>query len=444
MDAQLPHLRHRGLDAALVVSGHHHFCPLPRHMLQHLRHTLVVVMVGVLDGVMDGGRVVQLKGALPLDDHVGAPHHLGSEVPPLLPSPLQVHHQPFMGVFQVALVSIVDDGLLAIVAPLQLHSGVVDGGLEVAVLRVHHHAHVRLGGDFSQLLEATQHVVQQLQLTLGEGGLGEGPRGAAVFDQQRDVLQLQPLAPRQVVHHSASPHRVLFVVSLQGIEDLLQSLRSAIVEKLRVHHFELVPSDHAVEILIKAAEQVVHRHQAVAHPLQQLRLPQRRHLDGGKALALCTGSGLDGFHKSLQVRVTLRLTLVVKRPGNDGLVLEFTRVGSALRLHIVLRGIIQDATDAVLVQVVQRGLDVLLILPATEMQEEGTLHHPIHQCLAKHHFEPLEHRVCILHQWLDGAYRENRQRACYGKAAVRRKCRLSVVELQFRRWLPRVLPFEVS
>lgn len=53
------------------------------------------------------------------------------------------------------------------------------------------------------------------------------------------------------------------------------------------------------------------------------------------------------------------------RRGKADLVLEFTRVGSALRLHIVLRGIIQDATDAVLVQVVQRGLDVLLILPCT-------------------------------------------------------------------------------
>ena len=45
------------------------------------------------------------------------------------------------------------------------------------------------------------------------------------------------------------------------------------------------------------------------------------------------------------------------------LVLDLAGGGAALRLHIVLRRVVQDATDAVLEQVVHGGLDVLLVLP---------------------------------------------------------------------------------
>ena len=50
---------------------------------------------------------------------------------------MHAHHQ-------VALVGVVDDGRIVVELALQLERGVVDGGLEVAVLRVYHQPHVAL------------------------------------------------------------------------------------------------------------------------------------------------------------------------------------------------------------------------------------------------------------------------------------------------------------
>lgn len=63
--------------------------------------------------------------------------------------------------------------------------------------------------DLCELLETAEHVVEQLELPLRQRRLRQFPGGAAVLDQQRDVLQLQPPAPRQVVHHAAAPVGIL-------------------------------------------------------------------------------------------------------------------------------------------------------------------------------------------------------------------------------------------
>lgn len=51
---------------------------------------------------------------------------------------------PFMRIDEVALVGVVDCGVLLVVPPLQLHCRMVDGWLEVAVLGVNHHPHIGL------------------------------------------------------------------------------------------------------------------------------------------------------------------------------------------------------------------------------------------------------------------------------------------------------------
>ena len=51
---------------------------------------------------------------------------------------------PAVAVREVALVGVVDDGLMPVELALDFHTRVVDGGLEVAVLRVNHHPHIAL------------------------------------------------------------------------------------------------------------------------------------------------------------------------------------------------------------------------------------------------------------------------------------------------------------
>ena len=48
------------------------------------------------------------------------------------------------------LLCVEDDGTLRVVSPHHLHGEPVDGGLEVGLLRVHHHAHVLLLGVLQQ------------------------------------------------------------------------------------------------------------------------------------------------------------------------------------------------------------------------------------------------------------------------------------------------------
>lgn len=63
-----------------------------------------------------------------------------------------------------------------------------------------------------------------------------------------------------------------------GISAMRVAKSAAHTSAQQARLLELVPRDDAVEVLVKAAEQVVHRHQAVRHPFQQLWLPERRHL----------------------------------------------------------------------------------------------------------------------------------------------------------------------
>mmetsp|Transcript_32752 Transcript_32752/g.58681 ORF Transcript_32752/g.58681 Transcript_32752/m.58681 type:complete len:230 (-) Transcript_32752:1344-2033(-) len=74
VDAEGGHGAHRPLAALLVVGRDHQVPSLGRHAVKHHLHAPVEIVVCVLDGVVDGGRVAQLLCALALEIHVRAAH----------------------------------------------------------------------------------------------------------------------------------------------------------------------------------------------------------------------------------------------------------------------------------------------------------------------------------------------------------------------------------
>ena len=79
--------------------------------------------------------------------HVCPPDQLGSEVEVLPGRLLEVQHERVVADLQVVLIGVEDDGLLRVELLHHLHGDAVDGGLEVGLLGVNHHADVEvLGG----------------------------------------------------------------------------------------------------------------------------------------------------------------------------------------------------------------------------------------------------------------------------------------------------------
>ena len=77
--------------------------------------------------------------------HVRTAHKLAREREALPLGTLQVHHQSVVGIREVRLVRVEDDGRLAVVVlSLKVQHDVVDGGLHVCLLGVDHQPYLQV------------------------------------------------------------------------------------------------------------------------------------------------------------------------------------------------------------------------------------------------------------------------------------------------------------
>lgn len=104
----------------------------------------VVVVVGVLEGVMDGAGVAQVCGPLPFQMDVGPPHHLGSQQKAPLPGQLHICHHPLVRVLQVTLERVEDHWHLPVELLLKVDDNSINGWLHVGVLCIYEQPHIAL------------------------------------------------------------------------------------------------------------------------------------------------------------------------------------------------------------------------------------------------------------------------------------------------------------
>ncbi len=87
---------------------------------------------------------------------------------------------------------------------------------------------VDLVGSIGQIVEAAHHASELAELVLCQAGLKQRPLGPAVLHHLGDVLQINPLAPLQVID-------VPRVALVQLVEELVDSVRRGIRKQLLVH-----------------------------------------------------------------------------------------------------------------------------------------------------------------------------------------------------------------
>mmetsp|Transcript_44069 Transcript_44069/g.125711 ORF Transcript_44069/g.125711 Transcript_44069/m.125711 type:complete len:363 (-) Transcript_44069:416-1504(-) len=353
------------------------------------------VCLCVLVGLTDGRFHSPLPSLLALRNHVGTTHDLGTEAPALPPGSFEVPDNTALHPLEVGLIS-VEDGVptVKVVFPLERKHHVVDCGLDVDPLGIHHDAHLKRLCQVQDALDPGAHVGVELQLLLVQAGPVERPLGNASPNQVVDLRELEAGGP---VHVGDEPV-IILVERLEREAELLLTLPCEELLPARTEGLKIQcegPINAVVRLgevgsrvtVPDTLEKPDNLHQACRHALQQDWVPQAGKFDSSETIRGGIVDCPDGVQKYLRVRIAHCLAPIVIVPGTlwrpDGACL--IRGVHDLRQRVLLRlgSVVQDSTNPVLLQLVHARNDLQSIFPGTKVVEETVPQNPVRQARSK-------------------------------------------------------------
>mmetsp|Transcript_36055 Transcript_36055/g.65180 ORF Transcript_36055/g.65180 Transcript_36055/m.65180 type:complete len:256 (+) Transcript_36055:418-1185(+) len=245
----------------------------------------VEVLLRLLVGLVDRRFQAPQPSLLPLGNHVGPTHQLGSESPALLPGANEVALHTAVHALQVRLIGVEHRwSIPLVVLALHVQHDVVDGRLDISPLGIDHYPYSKVLSQIQDVLNPLDHVHVELQLLLVQGRPVKSTLLPAAADKFVDAREPHSVRPLNVADLAA-------LISVDGVENsphillavYCEELAPPVMEGVKVHHerpVDGVEGCQRLQVLRRAVvgadplEESAGLHQARRHALEQNRVPQ--------------------------------------------------------------------------------------------------------------------------------------------------------------------------